>query len=423
MTTPAGCPLLVSFQPTSLPLDAVAQRIRGRLGDWPVPPMPPIPTRFCMSPPTPALPTTPPNDLAGDVIVLTADGLANASHRASGRSGDDASGSLSATVPICAQSCRLIRSWLARGASVLDVSGDLTLLFVGDAQFALEGVRHADWLAALAAFVDCGFALHDALTLALAWRDPGALIDETGPAWPAQLVDFPRVPGLPARAPAVPSFPSCPTHLGLYPVVPDADWVERLIAVGVRTVQLRFKSDDTAAIRAQIARAVAAARAAPYEVRLFINDHWQLAIEAGAYGVHLGQEDLQTADCAAIATAGLRLGLSTHGYYEIVRALHFRPSYIACGAIFPTATKDVATPPQGLARLAAYVMLLQDVVPVVAIGGIDQQKLAAVSATGVGGAAVVSAVTAQVGSAPDGQRPKENDLKQLVATLQSAFNA
>ena len=44
-------------------------------------------------------------------------------------------------------------------------------------------------------------------------------------------------------------------------------------------------------------------------VQVFLNDYWQLALEAGAYGVHLGQEDLDTADLAALRSAGIRLGL------------------------------------------------------------------------------------------------------------------
>ena len=74
-------------------------------------------------------------------------------------------------------------------------------------------------------------------------------------------------------------------------------------------------------------------------------------------------------------------------------ALHFRPSYLAFGAVFATTTKTLPTAPQGLARLARYVKLLDGVVPLVAIGGIDAQVLADVLATGVGSAAVVRAVT------------------------------
>jgi thiamine-phosphate pyrophosphorylase len=189
--------------------------------------------------------------------------------------------------------------------------------------------------------------------------------------------------------------------------VPTADWIERLLELGVRTIQLRTKSDDGAFLDAEIARAVTAARA--HDARLFINDHWQRAIDAGAYGVHLGQEDLQTADLGAIARAGLRLGLSTHGFYEMLVALHFRPSYLAMGAVFPTTTKQMPTAPQGLVRLAHYVALLRGKVPLVAIGGIDAAVIDAVLATGVGSAAVVRAVT------------EAADLPGAVRSLQGRF--
>ncbi|KXU95910.1 thiamine-phosphate diphosphorylase [Caballeronia megalochromosomata] len=190
-------------------------------------------------------------------------------------------------------------------------------------------------------------------------------------------------------------FPACPDRLGLYPVLPSADWVQRVLDLGVRTAQLRRKTTDAADLQREIARSVEAGRR--HDAQLFINDHWREAIAAGAYGVHLGQEDVQTAELNAIAKAGVRLGLSTHGYYEMLRALHFRPSYLALGAVFPTTTKVMPTKPQGLARLARYVQLLSGRVPLVAIGGIDASVMPDVLATGVSSAAVVRAVT----EAPD----------------------
>ncbi|MFW7344331.1 thiamine phosphate synthase, partial [Pollutimonas sp. H1-120] len=77
-----------------------------------------------------------------------------------------------------------------------------------------------------------------------------------------------------------------------------------------------------------------------YQAQVFINDYWPLALKHGAFGVHLGQEDLQTADLDALAEANIRLGLSTHGYFELLTALKIRPSYIALGHIFPTTTKQ-----------------------------------------------------------------------------------
>jgi thiamine-phosphate pyrophosphorylase len=109
--------------------------------------------------------------------------------------------------------------------------------------------------------------------------------------------------------------------------------------------------------------------------------------------VHLGQEDLDHADLNAIRTAGLRLGVSSHGYAEMLRAAALRPSYIALGAVFATTLKRMATPPQGVARLKVYRQLLQPF-PTVAIGGIDAQRLPEVLLSGVGAVAVVRALVA-----------------------------
>ncbi|WP_293134022.1 thiamine phosphate synthase, partial [Moritella sp.] len=131
---------------------------------------------------------------------------------------------------------------------------------------------------------------------------------------------------------------------------------------------------------------------------------WQLAIEHGAYGVHLGQEDMLIADFVAIKKAGLKLGLSTHGYYEILRAHQIKPSYIALGHIYPTVTKDMPSKPQGLQRLQRYADLMQDY-PLVAIGGISIARAPLVAATGVGSVAVVTAIT------------RADDYKQAIADL------
>ncbi|PSU42011.1 thiamine phosphate synthase [Photobacterium aphoticum] len=179
--------------------------------------------------------------------------------------------------------------------------------------------------------------------------------------------------------------------MALYPVVDSAEWVEKVLASGVMTTQLRIKDPQAPALSSQIARIVAAGEA--HQAQVFVNDYWQLAIEHGAYGVHLGQEDLETADLAAIAEAGLRLGLSTHGYYEILRAAEFSPSYIALGHIFPTTTKSMPSKPQGVNRLALYQKLIGDAFPTVAIGGIDLSRAEKVWRTGVSSVAVVRAIT------------------------------
>jgi hydroxymethylpyrimidine kinase/phosphomethylpyrimidine kinase/thiamine-phosphate diphosphorylase len=180
------------------------------------------------------------------------------------------------------------------------------------------------------------------------------------------------------------------TDLGLYAVVDSADWVQRVLASGVKTVQLRIKSPELVDIRREVQLAIQFAKAA--KAQLFINDHWQLAIEEGAYGVHLGQEDLHVADLQAIAQAGLRLGLSTHCYWEVCRAWALQPSYIACGPMYATQSKDMPWQPQGTHNVAYWSALLP--LPLVAIGGINVERAAEARQAGADGVAVISAITA-----------------------------
>ena len=189
------------------------------------------------------------------------------------------------------------------------------------------------------------------------------------------------------------AFPPLSGTLGFYPVVHDAAWVQRLLGWGVRTLQLRIKAADhtPAEIEREVRAAVEAGQQVP-GAQVFINDHWQLALEAGAYGVHLGQEDLDTVDLHALRDAGVRLGLSTHTPAELARAKAVQPSYLAIGPIYPTTLKVMPYEPVGLENLKAWAALAAPY-PVVAIGGISLERLPGVLACGVDGVAVVSAVT------------------------------
>ena len=129
-----------------------------------------------------------------------------------------------------------------------------------------------------------------------------------------------------------PDFPPVPYRLGLYPVVDSVAWIARLLEAGVRTLQLRIKDKRDEEVEADVVAAIALGRR--YNARLFINDYWRLAVKHRAYGVHLGQEDLETTDLSAI--------------------------------------RDY---------------------PTVAIGGISLERAPAVLETGVGSIAVVSAIT------------------------------
>ena len=242
--------------------------------------------------------------------------------------------------------------------------------------------------AALQACRQLGFVAADAECVARAWACQAERLGRFDPAqWPTDPRDFSLAPW-----PRTQAFAECPKDLGLYAVLPDAAWVGRLARAGVPTLQLRFKSEDAKAVEREVQAAVEAVRNTG--AQLFINDHWQAALRAGAYGVHLGQEDLEDLSAAELATlreSGMRLGLSTHGYAEMLRADTFSPSYLALGAVFPTTLKRMATAPQGTGRLKRYAQLMARY-PLVAIGGIDAERLPEVLASGVGSVAVVRAL-------------------------------
>ena len=177
---------------------------------------------------------------------------------------------------------------------------------------------------------------------------------------------------------------------GIYPIVDRLDQLEMMLKAGAKILQLRIKSERlTPEIRAQIREAISISRDVP-DCQLFINDFWQVAIEEKAYGVHLGQEDLLIADLNAIQAAGLRLGVSSHAFWEVARALSIRPSYIACGPLFPTRAKAMPWIAQGIDNLRYWVRFIPH--PVIGIGGVNNQNLAAIRATGCASASVIQAI-------------------------------
>ncbi|KPU82240.1 thiamine-phosphate pyrophosphorylase, partial [Marinosulfonomonas sp. PRT-SC04] len=122
---------------------------------------------------------------------------------------------------------------------------------------------------------------------------------------------------------------------------------------------------------------------------LIINDHWEMAIDAGCDYIHLGQEDLDGADTKAIRRAGLRLGISTHDRAELDRAMALSPDYIALGPIYPTIFKQMKWHQQGTEKLTKWKAIIGDT-PLIAIGGMTIERA---SGAFDSGADVVSAVT------------------------------
>jgi len=175
-----------------------------------------------------------------------------------------------------------------------------------------------------------------------------------------------------------------------YLIVDSADWIARLVPLGVKLVQLRVKDMQEPILRGEIRRAKAIC--ANYGCQLIINDYWRLAIEEGCDFIHLGQEDLATADLHAIRNAGLKLGLSTHDEAELETALAARPDYVALGPVYPTILKQMPWAPQGLERLTDWKRKI-GALPLVAIGGLNIDRLDGVFAVGADSAAVVTDIT------------------------------
>lgn len=204
-----------------------------------------------------------------------------------------------------------------------------------------------------------------------------------------------------AAAPVVPDL--------FYPIVPESSWVRRLAPLGVRSIQLRLKDADDAEIARQISESLGIARA--HGCQLIVNDYWRHAIDLGAEDIHLGQEDLASADLAAIKDAGLRLGVSTHDECELEVALTAGPDYIALGPIFKTKLKAMAWAPQGLERIGQW-KARSGGLALVAIGGITLERAPDVLRAGADSIAVVTDIVTH--SEP------ENRVKEWLAWAEQA---
>lgn len=191
-----------------------------------------------------------------------------------------------------------------------------------------------------------------------------------------------------------------------YPIVDSSDWIDRLVPLGVKLVQLRIKDLPEKELRTEIAKSHEICAA--HGCQLVVNDHWQLAIEEGCDFLHLGQEDLENADLGAIRQAGLRLGVSTHDGEELDTALSVNPDYVALGPVFPTSSKALKWASQGLDRIAGWKRQIGDL-PLVAIGGMTLERCEAVLQSGADSIAVISDVTRH-------RSPDQRTLDWIAAT-------
>ena len=157
------------------------------------------------------------------------------------------------------------------------------------------------------------------------------------------------------------------------------------LAGGARILQLRDKSGSSAAFLSLADRLVRHARAC--DARVVVNDRADVARLSGAWGVHVGQDDLAVDDVRRIVGAAAVVGISTHNEPQIDAALETDATYVAVGPIFGTVTKDTGYSARGL-DLIRYAAGRGK--PIVAIGGIALDRVEAVVEAGAAGIAVIS---------------------------------
>ena len=219
-----------------------------------------------------------------------------------------------------------------------------------------------------------------------------------GPVWQAPTQNFGRDFPVLSKHPQSTdlNFPKADS-LGVYAIVDSLQWAKDCIESGVDTLQWRVKNPSKEQLL-ELPELIQYCR--KKNCPLYINDHWQLAIEHKAYGVHLGQEDLNSElllqeGLPRLAAKGIRLGLSCHNDKEIATARYFNPSYLAFGPVFPARSKQVDHPCLGTAQLSEWAQRYDQLHQMTCIGGIDSTNLEAVLATDIRSVAVISAVQQQ----------------------------
>ncbi|WP_373795713.1 thiamine phosphate synthase [Neisseria dentiae] len=179
--------------------------------------------------------------------------------------------------------------------------------------------------------------------------------------------------------------------------------LEQALQSGITCFQFREKGQGALQDAVQIRQTAADCRdlCRHYRVPFFINDDIRLALELGADGVHIGQQDTSPEQAAALCKGRLMLGLSHNTLAELAASRQNEAmDYAAVGPIFSTRSKADAEPVVGtdfIRRIRSSGFLR----PLVAIGGITENNAAAVRAAGADGVAVISAITqaADIGAA------------------------
>ncbi|HEY4057908.1 MAG TPA: thiamine phosphate synthase [Kofleriaceae bacterium] len=183
---------------------------------------------------------------------------------------------------------------------------------------------------------------------------------------------------------------------GFYAVLDREDeaLARMLLSSGARVLQVRLKPAGRRVGADEVLRVAKMARRVCDEMNaaLVVNDRLDVALLAGADGVHLGQTDLSLAEARPIAKS-LWIGVSTHDVAQVRAAVAGGADYLGYGPVFATTTKENPDPTQGLDALRAAVVAA-GATPVVAIGGVTPAHAVDVYATGAAAICAISAVNA-----------------------------
>jgi thiamine-phosphate pyrophosphorylase len=189
----------------------------------------------------------------------------------------------------------------------------------------------------------------------------------------------------------------------------------RAAAAGVDLIQLRERNRDDGDLLALARRFVAAARGTT--ARVIVNDRLDIALAAGAAGVHLRADSVSAARVRAITPPEFIVGRSVHSAAEAVRAAPTGVDYLLMGTVYPSASKEGLAPIAGLAGLEAVCRAVS--VPVLAIGGVATDKLRDIAGAGAAGVAAIGLFSEAVNENSHGDL--EGALGVLVATIRRAF--
>jgi thiamine-phosphate pyrophosphorylase len=171
-------------------------------------------------------------------------------------------------------------------------------------------------------------------------------------------------------------------------IVPLMASIERAVAAGVDWIQVREKDLEARPLEALVRRAV---EISGRSARILVNDRLDVALAAGAAGVHLGETSLSIERMAAWRIAAGRpdfaIGVSCHSSEAVRAAERAGADYVFFGPVFATPSKSSFGPPQGIAQLAAACKSTR--MPVLAIGGITESNAAECLAAGAAGIAAI----------------------------------